>query len=82
MLQSGYLPLGTAKINGRSIGVYVFQNGAKLGDEAGQGQGFADVFDSAGHLLRRFIFRGIKLAATNHRIRLHARAFSQEERLF
>jgi hypothetical protein len=49
--------LGIAKINGRRIAVYVFQNGAKLDDVAGQGQGFADVFDSAGHLIRRFVFR-------------------------
>lgn len=53
----GYSPLGIAKINGRRIGVYAFQSGAKLGDVAGRGQGFADVFDGAGHLIRRFIFR-------------------------
>ncbi|MGA8567495.1 MAG: hypothetical protein WB580_06850 [Candidatus Binataceae bacterium] len=49
--------MGIAKINGTRIGVYAFQNGAKLGDVTGRGQGFADVFDSAGHLIRRFIFR-------------------------
>ncbi|MGO9618146.1 MAG: hypothetical protein ACLP6W_17255 [Bryobacteraceae bacterium] len=52
-----YSPLGIAKVNRKRIAVYAFQNGAKLGDVAGQGQGFADVFDSAGHLIRRFIFR-------------------------
>jgi len=35
----------------------VYQNGAKLDDAAGQGHGVADVFDGAGHLTRRFIFR-------------------------
>ena len=54
---AGYSPLGMAKINGRRVKVYVFQNGAKLNDAAGQGHGFADVFDSAGHLTRRFIVR-------------------------
>ena len=54
---AGYSPLGIAKVNGRRIGVYAFQNGAKLGDVPGRGQGFADVFDRAGHLIRRFIFR-------------------------
>ena len=54
---AGYSPLGMAKINGRRVKVYVFQNGAKLNDAAGQGHGFADVFDSTGHLIRRFIFR-------------------------
>lgn len=53
----GYSPLGIAKINGTRIAIYAFQNGAKLGDVTGRGQGFADVFDSAGHLIRRFIFR-------------------------
>jgi hypothetical protein len=54
---AGYSPLGIATINGRRVKVYVFQNGAKLNDAAGQGQDFADVFDRAGHLTRRFIFR-------------------------
>jgi hypothetical protein len=54
---AGYSPLGITKINGKRIAVYTFQNGAKAGDVAGPGQGFADVFDSAGHLLRRFTFR-------------------------
>ena len=54
---AGYSPLGMAKINGRRVKVYVFQNGAKLNDAAGQGHGVADVFDSTGHLIRRFIFR-------------------------
>lgn len=54
---AGYSALGIAKINGKPIAIYAFQNGAKLNDITGQGQGFADVFDSAGHLLRRFTFR-------------------------
>jgi len=52
-----YSPLGIAKINGQRIAVYGFQNGAKLDDAAGQGRGSAEVFDSAGHLKRRFIYR-------------------------
>lgn len=54
---AGYSPLGMARINGRRVKVYVLQNGAKLNDAPGQGQGFADVFDSAGHLIRRFIVK-------------------------
>ena len=53
----GYSKLGIAKINGRRVAVYSFQNGAKPDDAAGEGHGFADVFDSAGHLIRRFAFR-------------------------
>jgi hypothetical protein len=54
---TGYAPLGIAKINGQRIAVYAFQNGARLDDAAGQGSGSADVFDSSGHLIRRFIYR-------------------------
>lgn len=53
----GYSKLGIAKINGRRVAVYAFQNGARPDDAAGEGHGFADVFDSAGHLIRRFAFR-------------------------
>jgi len=53
----GYSSLGIAKINGNRFGVYAFDNGAKTDDVAGQGRGFADVFDGAGHLIRRFAFR-------------------------
>jgi len=54
---AGYSPLGIAKINGRRFAVNSFQNGARLDDAAGPGQGFADIFDSAGHLIRRFAFK-------------------------
>jgi hypothetical protein len=50
-------PLGIAMINGRRIAIYNFQYGANLNEAATQGRGYADVFDSAGHLKRRFIFR-------------------------
>jgi hypothetical protein len=53
----GYARLGIAKINGRRVAIYAFENDAKLDDTAGEGQGFADVFDGAGHLIRRFAFR-------------------------
>jgi hypothetical protein len=54
---AGYSPLGITKINGQRIAVYAFQNGAKFDDAAGQSRGSADVFDSGGHLMRRFIYR-------------------------
>jgi len=53
----GYSALGITKINGNRFAVYAFQNGAKLDDIAGPGRGFADVFDDAGRLMRRFAFR-------------------------
>ena len=54
---AGYSPLGIENINGRRIAVYVFHNGAKIDDVPGRGEGFADVFDRAGRLIRRFNFR-------------------------
>jgi hypothetical protein len=56
-IPAGYSTLGIAKINGTRTGVYTVHNGAKLDDAAGRGRGVADVFGSAGHLMRRFIFR-------------------------
>ena len=53
----GYSSLGIVNINGRRIAVYAFQNGARLNDTAGKGYGTAEVFDSAGHLRRCFIYR-------------------------
>jgi hypothetical protein len=53
----GYSPLGIATINGTRGTVYAFRNGAKLDDVPGEGRGHADVFDSTGHLIRRFAFR-------------------------
>jgi hypothetical protein len=49
--------LGIANINGRRIAVYVFRNGAKVGDAAGRDEGSADIFTRAGRLIRRFNFR-------------------------
>jgi hypothetical protein len=53
----GYSSLGVAKINGIRVAIYVLENGARLDDVAGPGRGFANVFDGAGHLIRRFTFR-------------------------
>lgn len=52
-----YALSGVAKINGNRVAIYALQNGAKPDDSAGPGHGYADVFDSAGHLIRRFAFK-------------------------
>jgi hypothetical protein len=54
---AGYSPLGIARVNGRRIAIYEFQNGANPDDAAGQGRGTAEVFDRTGSLRRRFIYR-------------------------
>ena len=53
----GYSSLGIAKINGIRVAINILENGARLDDVAGAGQGFADVFDADGHLIKRFTFR-------------------------
>jgi hypothetical protein len=52
-----YSLLGIAKVNGNRVAVYALQNGARPDDVTGPGRGSADIFDSAGHLIRRFAFR-------------------------
>jgi uncharacterized protein (TIGR03118 family) len=54
----GYAPFGIQNINGNLFVTYAKQNAAKHDDVAGKGNGFVDVFDTDGHLLRRFASRG------------------------
>ncbi|MFZ0679467.1 hypothetical protein [Candidatus Binatus sp.] len=53
----GYTSLGMAKINGIRVAINILENGARLDDVAGTGRGYADVFDGAGHRIRRFTFK-------------------------
>jgi uncharacterized protein (TIGR03118 family) len=57
-LPAGYAPFGIANIDGDLFVTYARQNAAKHDDVAGPGHGFVDVFDTDGHLLRRFASRG------------------------
>src|SRR5207302_609022 len=57
-LPAGYAPFGIANIDGDLFVTYARQNDAKHDDVAGPGHGFVDVFDTDGHLLRRFATRG------------------------
>jgi uncharacterized protein (TIGR03118 family) len=54
----GYAPFGISLIDGDLFVTYALQNGEKHDDVAGAGHGFVDVFDTDGHLLRRFASRG------------------------
>jgi len=54
----GYAPFNVANIDGDLFVTYALQNAAKHDDVAGRGHGFVDVFDTDGHLLRRFASRG------------------------
>jgi uncharacterized protein (TIGR03118 family) len=57
-LPVGYAPFGIASIDGDLFVTYAKQNDPKHDDVAGAGHGFVDVFDTDGHLLRRFASRG------------------------
>jgi uncharacterized protein (TIGR03118 family) len=57
-IPAGYAPFGIQNIDGSLFITYAKQNAAKHDDVAGRGNGFVDVFDTDGHLLRRFASRG------------------------
>ena len=57
-IPSNYAPFGIQNIDGSLFVTYAKQNAAKHDDVAGPGNGFVDIFDTDGHLLRRFASRG------------------------
>ena len=57
-IPAGFAPFGIQNINGDLFVTYAKQNAQKHDDVAGPGNGFVDVFDTDGHLLRRFASRG------------------------
>ena len=58
-IPSGFAPFGIQNINGSLFVTYAKQKQPdKHDDLAGPGNGFVDVFDTDGHLLRRFASRG------------------------
>jgi len=57
-IPAGFAPFGIQNINGDLFVTYAKQNLQKHDDVAGPGNGFVDVFDTDGHLLRRFASRG------------------------
>jgi uncharacterized protein (TIGR03118 family) len=54
----GFAPFGIENLDGDLFVTYAKQNATKHDDVAGRGNGFVDVFDTQGHLLRRLISRG------------------------
>ncbi|KVG85861.1 hypothetical protein WJ36_05365 [Burkholderia ubonensis] len=57
-IPAGYAPFGIANIDGDLFVTYAQQDDKKHDDVAGNGHGFVDVFDTDGHLLRRFASQG------------------------
>jgi uncharacterized protein (TIGR03118 family) len=58
-IPAGYAPFGIQNIDGDLFVTYAQQNAQKHDDVAGVGHGFVDVFDTDGHLLRRFASGGL-----------------------
>lgn len=57
-IPAGFAPFGIENINGDLFVSYAKQNAEMHDDVAGRGNGFVDVFDTNGNLLRRFASRG------------------------
>ena len=50
----GFAPFNVQNIGGDLFVTYAYQDAAKHDDKAGAFHGFVDVFDTSGHLVRRF----------------------------
>jgi uncharacterized protein (TIGR03118 family) len=57
-IPAGFAPFNVANIGGQLYVSYAKQNAAKHDDVAGPGNGFVDLFDLKGNLLRRFASAG------------------------
>ncbi len=57
-IPAGYAPFGIQNIDGDLFVTYAKQDASKHDDTPGPGLGFVDVFDTDGHLLRRFASHG------------------------
>ena len=57
-IPDGFAPFGIQNINGDLFVTYALQNEFQHDDVAGAGNGFVDIFDTNGHLLRRYASGG------------------------
>jgi uncharacterized protein (TIGR03118 family) len=57
-LPAGFAPFNIAPINGQLLVTYARQNATRDGDVAGPGNGFVDVFNTDGTLVKRLISNG------------------------
>src|SRR5262249_20355162 len=58
-IPAGYAPFGIQSINSELFVTYAKQDDDKHDDVSGAGNGFVDVFDTEGHLLKRFTSQGV-----------------------
>jgi uncharacterized protein (TIGR03118 family) len=57
-IPAGFAPFNVQNISGDLFVTYAMQDAAKHDDVAGPGNGYVDVFDTSGNLLRRFASQG------------------------
>jgi uncharacterized protein (TIGR03118 family) len=57
-LPAGYAPFGIRNINGEIFVTYALQDAKRTDDVAGPGNGFVNVFDTSGNLIRRLVSKG------------------------
>jgi len=57
-LPAGFAPFGIANLGGQLYVTYAKQNAEKHDDVAGPANGFVDIFDTNGNLIRRLVTRG------------------------
>jgi len=57
-IPAGFAPFGIANIGGNLYVTFAKQDAAKEDDVPGPGNGFVDVFDTQGHLLKRLVQHG------------------------
>jgi uncharacterized protein (TIGR03118 family) len=57
-IPAGFAPFGIQLLNGRLFVTYAKQDAAKHDDVSGPGNGFVDVYNTSGHLVRRLISKG------------------------
>ena len=57
-LPAGFAPFNVQNIGGQLFVTYAMQDGEQHDDVSGPGNGFVNVFDTSGHLLKRFASNG------------------------
>jgi uncharacterized protein (TIGR03118 family) len=57
-LPAGYAPFGIRNINDQIFVTYALQDAKRTDDVAGPGNGFVNVFDTSGNLIRRLVSNG------------------------
>lgn len=57
-IPAGFAPFGIRNINGELYVTYAKQDADKLDDVAGLGNGYVDIFDTAGNFVKRFASEG------------------------